>query len=138
MKIKITEDQAKRLGLINENLDPLSQYEMYCKSMVKKVNAIYHKVIRITINDLVHNKVNMEEINQQLDAIDSAISDGSRKAYAYIETLPEENLDLRIDRAHDLVNDRLTPLQLITMDLEKLQAANTSHNYVKAFSDMKR
>ena len=51
--------------------------------------------------------------------------------------MPESDLDIRIDKAHDLVNDRLTPLQLITMDLERLQSANTSHNYVKAFSDIK-
>lgn len=137
MKIKITENQAKRLGLINENIDPLTQYEDYCKKMVERVNAIYRQVINVTIDDLVHNKVNMEEINKQLDAIDMGIGEGSRKAYAYIENKPESDLDIRIDKAHDLVNDRLTPLQLITMDLERLQSANTSHNYVKVFSDIK-
>ena len=137
MKIKITEAQAKRIGLINENIDPLSQYEDYCKKMVEKVNAIYRQVINITVDDLIHDTVNMEEINKQLDAIESAISDGSRKAYAYIENLPEEDLDIRIDRAQDLVNDRLTPLQLIVMDLEKLQMVSNDHNYAKAFSDIK-
>jgi hypothetical protein len=137
MKIKITEAQAKRLGLINENIDPLSQYEEYCKKMVEKVNAIYRNVINITIDDLIHNTVNMEEINDELNNIESAVRSGSNKAYAYIQNLPEEDLDIRIDRASDLVNDRLTPLQLITMDLERLQSANTSHNYAKAFSDIK-
>ena len=137
MKIKITEVQAKRLGLISENADPLAQYEQYCQRMVEKVNDLYRQVINISIDDIIHNRVNMEEINKQLEAIDTVIHDGSRRAYAYIENLPEADLDIRIDKAQDLVNDRLTPLQLIVMDLEKLQMVSNDHNYTKVFSDIK-
>jgi hypothetical protein len=137
MKIKITEGQAKRLGLINENADPLVQYEQYCSQLVPVVEKMYQQVINITVDDLLNKRVNMEELNKKLDSIESAISDGSRKAYAFINNSPEEDLDVRIDKAHDLVMDKLTPLQLVTMDLERLQNSSEMHRLTEPFKHIK-
>ena len=40
-KIRITETQAKRIGIINENVTPLLQYETYCQKLSQQVNEIY-------------------------------------------------------------------------------------------------
>ena len=138
MKIKITEDQAKRLNLINEDVNPLTQYEAFCKQMIEKVNKVYLHVTAISIAEILNNQVNMEEINSQLDKIESEVYNGSRRAYQYIANLPEDtDLDIRIDNANSLVMDKLTPLQLITMDLEKIQLSIEQHDITGPFKDVK-
>lgn len=136
-KIIITEDQAKRLNLINEDINPLSQYEQFCKVRVEEVNKLYSRVTSISIGEILNNDVNMEQMNGLLDKIENDMRAGNKRAYDYINNLPESDLDIRIDRAYDTVNDKLTALQLIVMDLEKLQLSTEQHNLLKSFSDVK-
>jgi hypothetical protein len=136
-KIKITEGQAKRLKLITENIDPLTEFEQLCKQKAEEVNKLYTHVTGFSIIEILTNQIDMAEISNRLDRIENEVSLGDRKAYAYINGLSEEDLDVRIDRAHDLVTDKLTPLQIITMDLEKLQLTSEEHNLTKAFGDIK-
>lgn len=137
MKIKITENQAKRLKLINEDINPLTQYEAFCKQMVEKVNKMYLHISAISISEILNNQVSMEEINTQLNAMEREIANGGKRAYQYINNSQEEDLDVRIDNAENLVMDKLTPLQLITMDLEKLQLTIEQHNITAPFKDVK-
>jgi hypothetical protein len=79
----------------------------------------------------------METINDVLNKIESEVMRANKRAYAYIANLPEEDLDVRIDKAHDIVMDKLTPLQLITMDLEKLQLSTQQHDLTRPFNNVK-
>lgn len=137
MKIKITEDQAKRLNLINEDVNPLTQFEAYCKDKAQVINNLYLKVTAISINEILHGQINMEEINNQLDLIEDSVRNGTKRAYQYIQNLPETDLDIRIDNAEDIVLNKLHALQLITMDLEKLQLSTEQHNTLTPFKDVK-
>lgn len=137
MKIKITENQAKRLKLISEDSNPLSQFEHFCAVKVQEVNKLYGKIINITIAEIAQNEVSMKAINGVLDKIDQEIHVGNKRTYDYINNLPDEDLDLRIDRASSSVMDKLTPLQLISMDLEKLQEAIQERNLLAPFKDLK-
>lgn len=137
MKIKITENQAKRLKLINENTDTLSQFEQFCKSKVQELNNLYTKVTNLSIYEILHKEVNMGEIYKMLDKIENDLMLADKKTYDYINTLPEADLDVRIDKSHDMVTNRLTPLQIIVMDLEKLQSSTEEHSLTKPFSDIK-
>ncbi len=137
MKIKITEAQANRLKLLKEDMNPLAQFEKFCKDKVQEVNNLYLKVTSITISDILNKEVNIQEINHQLDIIERDLMMGNKRAYLYIDKMPDEGLDVRIDRANDTVHDKLTPLQLVTMDLEKLQLSAEHHSLTKPFSDIK-
>lgn len=135
-RIRITEDQAKRLKLINENTDPLSSYEHFCKVKAQEVNRIYSRVISISISEIISNEVNMGNLNDMLSKIESEAHIGSRRAYQHIKNMPEADLDLRIDNAFDVVMNKLTPLQLIVMDLEKLQNSIQESDLTKSFKDI--
>ena len=136
-RIKITEGQAKRLKLISENTDPLSSYEHFCKIKAQEVNRIYSRVIGITIAEIINNEVNISELNEMLNKIESEVSIGYRRAYHYIKNMPEADLDLRIDNASDIVMHKLTPLHSMVMDLEKLQDSSLESKVTKSFNDTK-
>ena len=133
MKIKITEGQAKRLKLISENTDELSRFIYLCDVKVQEINKIYNKVSFITIAEILNHEVNMVEINTVLDKIEHDVLRSNNKAYASIKHLPEEGLDEKIDKAYEKVNSKLTPLQIVVLDLEKLQLAARQHDLTKPF-----
>lgn len=136
MKIKITEGQAKRLKLINENYDEISRFEEFCETKVKLVDKYYVRVSFITIAEILNKEVNFEVINEELNAIEREISQASEIANDYVESLSEE-LFYRVRNAEHKVMDKLTSLQLVTMDLETLQSTINKHNLSKPFKDVK-
>lgn len=101
---------------------------------LQDVNHLYTKVSSISITDIVNKTVNMAEINSALYTIENEIRIGNRKAYAFIDGLSEEDLDIRIDRADDMVIGKLTSLQLLTMDLESLQNSCEEHKLAQQFN----
>lgn len=137
MKIKITEEQAKRLKLINEDINPLTQFEGFCKVKIQEVDKLYLQITSLSIYEILHNQFSMSELNKKIELIEEEVGRGNRRAYQYIHNLPDEDLDIRIDRATEAVNDKLTALQLITMDLEKLQLSTEQHNIMAPFKDVK-
>jgi len=137
MKIKITEEQAKRFKLINEDTNPLSQFEHFCTVKVQDVNKLYSKVISLTIIELLNGEINLKDISNVLDKIEGDIHNGNKRAYNYINSLPDEDLDIRIDRASDSVMRKLNVLQLMVMDLEKFQFSGQQHSITRLFKDVK-
>jgi len=138
MKIKITEGQANRLKLINEDVSVIAKFEEFCNAKVKELNALYINIGMISIVEILNNEISLAKISKRLDAIDSALMDGDRRAYSVITDANEgENLDIRIDNAHHLVSQKLRPLQMIVLDLEKLQELSNEHELNKPFSDVK-
>lgn len=137
MKIKITENQAKRLKLINEETDIISQLEQFSKIKSQEINNIFLKLSETTINEIIGGSVNLPELSKHLDNIDSGLYAANKKAYAFIETLPDENLDLRIDRAFSSLNLKLTSVNMIVNELKKLSDILAEHNVKDVFKEAK-
>jgi hypothetical protein len=137
MKVRITESQAKRLNLINEDTDMVSQFEQYCKVKVQELNNIYTKISNLSIIDIFENSVNFGELYNYVSNIENKLLEAEKRTYDYINNLPDNDLDTRIDNAYSSVGDKLTSIQLIIMELEKLQNLNTEHKLKDSFNDVK-
>jgi hypothetical protein len=137
MKIKISESQAKRLQLIKEETNPLIGFEQFCKVKIQEINKLYTNISHVSIGEIVNHEIDMTKINNRLEEIETSLNEMNKKAYDYINNLPESDLDLRIDRASDSVSNKLTSLQLIIGDLEKIQKLVLDHNLGNSFSDIK-
>lgn len=135
-RIKITEAQAKRLNLISENTDPISSFEHFCRIKAQEVDRLYSKLTVMSIGEIINNEVNVAKLTEMLDKIESEVRAGSRMSYQHIKNMPEDNSDLRIDDAEDLVMDKLTPLQLFVMDLERLQNSIDDSRLTTSFNDI--
>lgn len=136
-KIKITEDQAIRLKILNEDANPLVKYELYCRKRAEEVDRCFVKVININIAEILHNEVNIREIYKYLSDIEDQVLSVEKQAYSHIAHMDGEDLDLVIDNATDLVTDKITSLQLIISDLEKIQELNEEHKLLKQFANVK-
>lgn len=137
MKIKITEQQAKRLRIINEDIDVLSQFEKLCKVNSQEMDKLYMKLSDLSVAEILNNEVSLEEMESYVRNIEAKLMDANRKAYSYIENLPEEDLDLRIDNAFDKANGKVSSIQLIIYGLKDLQNSAEEHNLTKDFANLK-
>ena len=137
MKIKITEQQAKRLRIIKEDIDVLSQFEQLCKVNSQEMDKLYMKLSDLSVAEILNNEVSLEEMESYVRNIEAKLMDANRKAYSYIENLPDENLDLRIDNAFDKANGKISSIQLIIYGLKDLQNSAEEHNLTKDFENLK-
>lgn len=137
MKIKITEQQAKRLRIINEDIDVLSQFEQLCRVNSQEMDKLYMKLSDLSVAEILNNEVSFEEMESYVRNIEAKLMDANRKAYSYIENLPEEDLDLRIDNAFDKANGKISSIQLIIYGLKDLQNSAEEHNLTKDFENLK-
>ena len=137
-KIKITEEQAKRLKLIDEGIDPLTQFEEFAKARVNEINLLYGKVINLTTAEVINHEIDMTEIWKHLSNIGTALHAKNKIAYNFIVNSPEsDELDARIDIAYDSVSNKLTALELIVTNLETLQDEAEEHKLSSVFQDVK-
>lgn len=137
MKIKITEGQATRLKLINEDVNMVAKFEEFCNAKIQEINNLFVSVSNISVIEIIGNEIGLSKIYKRLNIIENKVMLAERETYASIDEASEENLDLRIDRAYDSVTAKLSSLQLIVMELEKLQELSNEHNLKKSFDDIK-
>lgn len=137
MKIKISEGQANRLNLLKEELNPLTKFEHYCKVKSEELNKLYAKVSNIIIIEVLNGEVNIREIIDILDGIESSLYNGNTAAYKYIEQLPENELDVRIDDAQYYIDHKINSIQLILDSLERLSDSVDELKITQPFDDVK-
>lgn len=139
MKIKITESQATRLKLINEDVNPLTSFELYCKIKVRYVNEQFLKVQNLTVSEILSGDINLEALSTILNDLESELSFKANRTTDYINNLDDgtyDELDVRIDNAQRLVSNKLDALSIIVLTLEKLQESNDDNILSKQFSDV--
>lgn len=136
MKIKINEHQAKLLKIIKENEDFLTQFEKLCKVNSKEMEKIYLNLSNITVAELVNNEVSLDDIESHVRNVESKLMDANRRAYKAIESLPENDLDLRIDNAFDEVNGKVAVIQLLIYGLKDLIKFSEEHSFNKEFENI--
>lgn len=136
-KIKITEAQAKSLGLINENVDMLTQFEQFCRIKVQEVNGLYNKISAISVYELIHKQVNLSDYSNRLSRLDNELRTANRKVENSIIGHPDEDtLDSRLDKANYPVSDKISSLELIISSLESLESLSEEHKLVQSFRDV--
>ena len=95
------------------------------------------KLSDLSVAEILNNEVSFDEMETYVRNIESKLMDANRKAYNYIENLPEEDLDLRIDNAFDKANGKIASIQLIIYGLKDLQDSSEEHNLTKDFANLK-
>lgn len=139
-KIKITEDQAKRLKLINENTEPVIKFETFCEKLNAEIDKLYLNVTNLSVSDILSNNPNINTLQGILNNYDDYLYSNKMKAQNFINSLPEDqlhSLDLRIDNVNSKVSNKISSLSIILSDLEKLQTANETHDLSGQFKNVK-
>jgi Na+-transporting NADH:ubiquinone oxidoreductase subunit NqrC len=101
------------------------------------MDKLYMKLTNLSVAEILDDEVSFEEMESYVRNIEGKLVDANRKAYNYIENLPEDNLDLRIDNAFEKVNGKVAVIQLIIFGLKDLQSSSEKHNFKKDFDNLK-
>jgi hypothetical protein len=140
MRIKITEKQAKRLNLINEDTDVVAQFEQLCNSKIQEINNIYSKLSNMSVIEIMNGYVKLNELYKYINKIEDIIMDAEKKTYQYINQNPEMealDIDMKIDAAYSKFSNKVSSIGIIIDTLGTLKDKADEHDLVKSFSDIK-
>jgi len=139
MRIKITEEQAKRLNILTEDSYPIVNLEQFVKLKMDIVDAFFSKLINLSISDVLNDDGKLQVIKDRVEIMDKALSDHYVRAVRYIENLPDNPEDEELltrceDAKHEISNKLQTLIDLIS-SLEKLSEESKNQEYFKFFKD---
>lgn len=135
MKIKITEAQARRLNLLKESNDPVARIEQYVKIKSEVVNNLYDKIVNLSVYELLTGNINFNADARMLMLITDEVRILSKQAYSYINNLPDDNLDQRIDDAQYFLDNKIDSLQLIISSIERVYEMEDEHKVTQFFKN---
>lgn len=134
MKIKITEDQAKRLNLLKENNNPIDKLKQYVNIKSNIVDNLYNKLINLSVYELLTEKIDFNQIDRMLMIMEDEIHVLIRQGYSYIEDLPDEGLDRVIDETEEILNGKISSIHLLISVIEKVPDLEDEYRITKDFS----
>lgn len=127
MKIKITEAQARRLKLINEeslpiNTDPIQVLRNYVGRNEPIVVKIFNELTNLTLTEISDYdfdsvSTNTSNINDMLDYL-------RVRANNYIQTQPEDDnweLEGQLDDAYRVFNDKIEIINDLLYEMKKIK-----------------
>ena len=133
MKIKITEDQAKRLNVLKENINPIENLKHYVKIKSGIVDNLYNKLVNLSVYELLTEKIDFNQIDRMLMVMEDEIHVLIRQSYSYIEDLPDEGLDRVIDKTEEELNGKISSIHLLISVIEKVPDLEDEYKITKDF-----
>jgi len=129
MKLKITNEQAKRLSLINEQLDDIIKFEDLCKKQMEEVNKIFVQITNMYVIELIEQGGDntLKNYYNTLDKIDTTLYNQSNRLSNTISTMEDED---EMDRLQDRVDSAYFPI------LKKVNALHKLIDSLRAVSDL--
>ena len=134
MKIKITEEQANRLNLLKEDINPIDKLKQYVNIKLDIVNNLYNKLINLSVYELLTEKIDFNQIDRMLMNMEDEIHVLIRQAYSYIDDLPDEGLDIIIDRTEEKLNNKISSIHLLISGIEKIPDLEDEYKITKDFN----
>ena len=141
MKIKLTEDQARRLDILNKDNNPVVTLQEFVKMKIPVINKIYSKVTQLTISDILNHDMSddLKVFNDDLDKMDDKVSSLRTGAYNYLESMSddeyEQGMDVIVDDAYEMLYNKISALQFIFLHLGHLNDLNPTHGVLDKFKD---
>ena len=118
MKIIITEQQARRLKILKEDINPLERVIQYSKLKIDDINKIYREVIKLSIEDVMNPNFNAEIFTDPLDIIYTEIHKLNTAALHYVNSTPDEGDDVILNNAERAINDKIFYIKDILNELK--------------------
>lgn len=141
MKIRITESQAKRIGVLKEHegRDPFARFISVAKSLVGEINNLYSKTIALSLEEVIQSDI-IAQLQNKVNQIDSYRHKLYDEAYKYINNLPENDdssLDMQLDDASSGVSSKAMVLDDILTALKGVKDSYEEKEASRVFGDVK-
>ena len=127
MKIKITESQAKRLKLINEeslplNTNPIQILRNYVGRNESIIVKIFNELTNLTIMEI--SDYDFDSVTDTTSKFNDMLDYLRGRANDYIQTQPEENnwdLEGQLDDAYRGFNDKIEIVDNLLYEMKKIK-----------------
>lgn len=126
MKLKITNEQAKRLNLISEQVDDIIKFEEICKKQIEEVNKFFVMITNMYVFDLISQSADntLRTYYNELDKIDTVLYNQSTRLSSIIDGMENEderyNLQDRVDSAYFPILKKINALHSLIDELKKV------------------
>jgi len=126
MKLKITNEQAKRLNLINEQVDDIIKFEELCKKQIEEVYKFFVKITNMYVIDLIEQGADntLKTYYDAIDKIDTVLYNQSTRLSNIIDKLDNEDerysLQDRVDSAYYPILKKVNGLHELIDSLRKV------------------
>jgi hypothetical protein len=135
MKIVITEDQARRLNILNADSDPIVKLEQYVKLKSDIVDKLYNNFVNLSLAELLSPEFEVT-ILPLLNEIETQTNQLSNLAYRYLDGMNDEEsdgLDIKIDEASRNINDKISGLEMIVSKVQELKELSNQYKVSNVF-----
>lgn len=127
MKIKITEAQARRLKLINEeslpiNTDPIQVLRNYVGRNEPIIVKIFNELTNLTLTEI--SNYDFDSVSTNASNISDMLDYLRGRANDYIETQPEDDnweLDSKLDDAYRVFNSKIDIINDLLYEMKKIK-----------------
>lgn len=136
MKIKITEDQAKRLNLLN-NEDPIGVLHRNTLRLEPILTKIFNELTNLSVAEI--QNTNFNNISSVLSEIEEKIRLLDKYANDYIDSQSEDDnweLENRLTDATYEFNKKLTIIEDLNYKLSNLQEFMIENNVMSKFQPL--
>ena len=137
MKIKITENQFKKIKLIMENEEPLAKFKQLCAEKAAELDKIYSKITFESVGDILAMNLNIKSISKMVDNIEDFMYKAKRQYMSIYGVDDEGQIEEAIDDMADVVKDKASSLTLILDKLDDIQNYQEEFNLTAQFKNIK-
>lgn len=135
MKIIITEDQARRLNIIDPSSDPIVKMEQYSKLKMDVIDKMYQKIGNLSISEITSPDFELD-----LDSTLNNISSESHKiymlGYRYLESISDEEadgLDVKLDDANSALSAKIDGLEALIYGIKNINYISLENQLPNVF-----
>lgn len=137
MKIIITEDQARRLNILNPNSDPIVKLEQYVKLKTEVIDGMFQNLVNLSLIEIMNPDFNLD-LDNVIDDVKSGVNKLYIAGYRYLDTLSDdesEGLDVKLDDASRLLTDKLYAMEIIVNKVQDLKQASNEFHLTDVFKN---
>lgn len=84
MRIRITEDQANRLNILNNGDNPVKLLNQYTKLKMDVIDQIYDTLVNLSISELMNPEFNLRGYEDVISGIEVGVRNYKESAFTFI------------------------------------------------------
>ncbi len=138
MRIRITEDQANRLNILNNGDDPIKLLNQYTKLKMDIVDNIYNTLVNLSVSELMNSELNLEGYEDIISGIEVGINKYKENAFNFIGHDDEKEEQRReADIIPYDLERKISGLDSMLSTLDRTMSALEDNEYLRLFKGNK-
>lgn len=138
MKIKLSENQCKRLNIINEETDILSNLRDTAKNVSDKLDVIQSKLTFVTLGEIFNNEIPLDDISDAINALERLFTGVYKNIsdWLYHKAPDEKKFSDMLEEVEDIdyrISNKFSALDFVLFPLKEVAEKAIEHEMNKNY-----